>query len=95
MVMTRLIPHTARGPLKVLKADLAPGDAVYLCRCGLSANPNGFCDGSHKATTDEQPGNVYLYERQGRQLVRTAATFVPAQVPTPSTPSDAGKEVPA
>ena len=86
--MTRLIPHTARGPLKVLKADLAPGDAVYLCRCGLTANPNGFCDGSHKATKDEQPGNVYLYERRDGQLVRTAAPFVPAPGPTaPATPT--------
>lgn len=86
--MTRLIPHTARGPLKVLKADLAQGDAVYLCRCGLTANPNGFCDGSHKATKDEQPGHVYLYERRDGQLVRTAAPFVPA-------PSESAKEVPA
>ncbi len=30
MMMTRLVPHTARGPLKVLKADMAAGDAVYL-----------------------------------------------------------------
>ena len=90
--MTRLIPHTARGPLKVLKADLPPGDAVFLCRCGLTANPNGLCDGSHKATKDEQPGNVYLYERRDGQLVRTAAPFVPA--PAAPAPSDS-KEVPA
>lgn len=89
MVMTRLIPHTARGPLKVLKTDLHPGDAVYLCRCGLSANPNGLCDGSHKATLDEQAGRVYLYERDAQgKLLRTAAPFVPA-------PSEAGREVAA
>ncbi len=85
--MTRLIPHTARGPLKVLKADLAPGDAVYLCRCGLSANPNGLCDGSHKATLDEQPGRVYLYERIEGRLVRTAAPFTPVEVAVPSAKS--------
>lgn len=91
--MTRLIPHTARGPLKVLKADLAPGDAVYLCRCGLTANPNGSCDGSHKATKDEQPGHVYLYERRDGLLVRTAAPFVPA--PAPNASNAPGSEVAA
>lgn len=83
--MTRLIPHTARGPLKVLKTDMHPGDAVYVCRCGLSANPNGFCDGSHKATLDEQPGSVYLYERRDGQLQRVAAPFVPT--PKPEVPA--------
>ena len=91
--MTRLIPHTARGPLKVLKADLAPGDAVYLCRCGLTSNANGFCDGSHKATKDEQPGHVYLYERRDGQLVRTAAPFPP--LPTAPTTSETRSEVSA
>lgn len=81
MVMTRLIPHTARGPLKVLKTDMMPGDAVYMCRCGLSANANGFCDGSHKKTLDEQPGSVYLYERRDGNLERVAAPFTPAEVP--------------
>lgn len=85
--MTRLIPHTARGPLKVLKTDMSAGDAVYLCRCGLSASPNGFCDGSHKATLDEQPGRVYLYERVEGQLVRTAAPFTPVEAAVPSVKS--------
>ena len=85
--MTRLIPHTARGPLKVLKADMNAGDAVYLCRCGLSANANGFCDGSHKATLDEQAGRVYLYERVDGKLVRTAAPFTPVEAAVPSVKS--------
>ena len=82
--MTRLIPHTARGPLKVLKADMLAGDAVYLCRCGLSANANGFCDGSHKATLNEQPGRVYLYERIDGRLVRTAAPLTPVEAAAPT-----------
>lgn len=67
--MTRIVPHSATGPLAVPKTAAA-GDALYVCRCGLSASPLGLCDGSHKATRDEQPGQVYLYERRDGQLVR-------------------------
>ena len=67
--MTRIVTHTATGPLAVPKTAAA-GDALHVCRCGLSANPLGLCDGSHKAPRDEQPGQVYLYERRDGQLVR-------------------------
>ena len=69
--MTRIVSHSANGPLAVPKAA-ATGDNLYVCRCGLSASPIGLCDGSHKATRDEQPGQVYLYERRDGQLVRVA-----------------------
>jgi len=69
--MTRLVSHTATGPLAVPK-DSAAGDHLYVCRCGLSASPLGLCDGSHKATRDEQSGRVYLYERIDGKLVRVA-----------------------
>ena len=69
--MTRIVSHAATGPLAVPKTS-APGEALYLCRCGLSASPLGLCDGSHKATRDEQPGQVYLYERRDGALVRVA-----------------------
>jgi CDGSH-type Zn-finger protein len=73
--MTRLVPHTERGPLQVLKSA-TPGEALHLCRCGLSANLP-FCDGSHRAVRDEQPGQLYVYERRDGVLVR-AAVPVPA-----------------
>lgn len=28
--------------------DLEEGKTYYYCRCGLTKNANGFCDGSHK-----------------------------------------------
>lgn len=73
--MTRLVSHTATGPLAIPK-DSAAGDHLYVCRCGLSASPLGLCDGSHKTTRDEQPGRVYLYERVDGKLVRVATNSV-------------------
>jgi CDGSH-type Zn-finger protein len=79
------VSHTATGPLAVPKTS-APGEALYLCRCGLSASPFGLCDGSHKLTRDEQPGQVYLYERRDGQLVRVATQVGIATVAAAPTP---------
>jgi len=81
--MTRIVSHSANGPLAVPKTASA-GDSLYVCRCGLSASPLGLCDGSHKATRDEQPGQVYLYERRDGQLVRVATQVGIATAVTPT-----------
>ena len=85
--MTRLVPHAATGPLAVPKSA-APGEHLYVCRCGLTANPMGLCDGSHRQTRDEKPGHVYLYERRDGQLVRVAYPgMAPASPAAPTIPA--------
>ncbi len=45
-------PYQVAGPLHLTRADGSPipaPEAVYLCRCGLSAS-KPFCDGSHART---------------------------------------------
>jgi CDGSH-type Zn-finger protein len=46
-------PYEVSGPLQVHDRDGAPvdppGETIYLCRCGRSAN-KPFCDGSHART---------------------------------------------
>jgi CDGSH iron-sulfur domain-containing protein 1 len=79
--MTRIVLHSAHGPQAVPKAT-APGDNLYACRCGLSANAFGLCDGSHKATLDEQPGLTYLYERKEGKLQRIVLPFTPVSPPS-------------
>ncbi|MFC6825459.1 CDGSH iron-sulfur domain-containing protein [Halopelagius fulvigenes] len=60
--MAREVRHDATGPLKIDGDDIDEeyGD-VAICLCGLSAD-RPFCDGSHRATRDEDEGTVYEYE---------------------------------
>ncbi|MFB6069805.1 MAG: CDGSH iron-sulfur domain-containing protein [Halanaeroarchaeum sp.] len=60
--MAREITHEATGPRYLTEDDLdeEKGD-VAICMCGLSAE-YPFCDGSHRATADEESGVRYKYE---------------------------------
>ncbi|RMG53215.1 MAG: CDGSH iron-sulfur domain-containing protein [Acidobacteria bacterium] len=64
--MARKVIHHATRPLKV-------GDK-WICRCGLSKNwqgadPEPWCDGSHKLTDGEEPGKIYEYDENGERVV--------------------------
>jgi CDGSH-type Zn-finger protein len=60
--MARLVEHEADGPLILDEDDIddEKGD-VAVCLCGLS-DDRPFCDGSHRATHDEEDGMLYRYE---------------------------------
>ncbi|PSQ10040.1 (Fe-S) protein [Halobacteriales archaeon QS_5_70_15] len=67
----REVTHEADGPYIVTPEDIdeEKGD-VAVCLCGLSAD-RPFCDGSHRATEDEDPDTRYTYEddRPGERRV--------------------------
>ncbi|MFC7154728.1 CDGSH iron-sulfur domain-containing protein [Halomarina halobia] len=59
--MARDVTHTARSPYIVTPEDIdAEKGDVAVCRCGLSRE-YPLCDGSHRATRDEEEGVVYRY----------------------------------
>ena len=58
--MARLVQHDATGPTRIDLAEHEGKPALYVCACGLSQRWP-YCDGSHKATQDEEPGIVYRY----------------------------------
>ncbi|EQD48225.1 Iron sulfur domain protein-containing, CDGSH-type domain protein, partial [mine drainage metagenome] len=53
--MSRLVRHDAEGPAIVMVGE----KVVAVCQCGLSRN-KPFCDGAHKATHGETPGQIYV-----------------------------------
>jgi CDGSH-type Zn-finger protein len=62
--MARLIRHEHTGPIRIDPQD----KPVFICGCGLTQN-FPFCDGTHKACKDEQPGTLYVYDAQRRQVI--------------------------
>jgi len=57
--MSRLVKHAAQSPAK---HTTPKGDDIYICRCGLSKDEKGLCDGSHQKTQGEDAGKVYSYD---------------------------------
>jgi CDGSH-type Zn-finger protein len=68
--MARLVEHEADGPLILDEDDIddEKGD-IAVCLCGLS-DDYPFCDGSHRATEEEEDGRLYRYENDDANGVR-------------------------
>ena len=64
--MARLVRHEERGPLRIDENDIDEkyGD-VAICLCGLSEE-RPFCDGTHRATSDE-PDGLFIYDENGER----------------------------
>lgn len=58
--MARLVRKDTTGPMEIKIGN----ESKWICMCGLSNN-QPFCDGSHKKTADEEPGKVYIYNKDG------------------------------
>jgi CDGSH-type Zn-finger protein len=58
--MARQIRHDAQRPDVLDAEDLGDDGKIFVCRCGLSSE-KPLCDGSHKATADEEEGRLYKY----------------------------------
>lgn len=59
--MARIIVRSATSP-HILQEGKFP---IAICACGLSKNLP-YCDGSHKRTQGEKPGELYIYDDGSR-----------------------------
>lgn len=62
--MARLVRREATGPIKIEPSD----KPIWVCGCGLSKK-FPFCDGTHKACAKEEPGVLYVYDRENERVV--------------------------
>lgn len=68
--MARLVRLTLADPLKIDPKTIPEGKLINICQCGLSQN-YPFCDGSHKPARAEQPGTLYVYDKDRKTVVET------------------------
>jgi len=73
----REVTHEATGPVRLDESDIDEeyGD-IAVCMCGLS-DEKPFCDGSHRATENEEPGARYKYEDDSADGNRRPVELVP------------------
>lgn len=58
--MARFVKYTEKSPAQVNTT----GEPIFICRCGLTRNKKGLCDGSHQKTQDEEEEKTYCYDEQ-------------------------------
>lgn len=57
--MARLVVFKDQEPKEIVIG----GQTVKICRCGLTKDANGFCDGTHNITKDEDVNATYFYDK--------------------------------
>ena len=63
--MARMIRHEATGPIEVKPSD----KSQWVCACGLTQS-GPLCDGSHKKARQEEPGKLYIYNKESSDVDR-------------------------
>ncbi len=65
--MPRIVRFEATGPVRIDPQD----KPVFVCGCGLTKN-FPFCDGTHKACRNEEPGKTYRYDPESGKAVEVS-----------------------
>ncbi len=81
--MARIVRISQSGPYKIEPKDFPPeGKSIWICGCGLSSTMP-YCDKSHKACANEQPGTLYTYDPATKQVTHSEPDPHYTPPPTP------------